>query len=474
MRAAVRLRRSEFRFGSSAFLLFLLLSSFILHPSSFSQEDAELPPPPKRPGVRITFVPPPLKGTLSVGIFSKAGTLVRTLHREATTKEFVVGLNGLITWWDGKDDAGAVAPAGNYSVRGYAVGAVEFQGEAFHFNDWVGENGTPRIRRIQYISPHAGFPSLPWPQVGVTLADGQSGSLSISDEGKLTAFAPSSSNGVSVQKGDPGTTEGDVRIVWTLGDQSYGLRAGQLVMREPGGWKPVGISPVENAVEGVPTNETGGVGWWIIDRVTAGTEIKRFAPDGSFVRSLSVPADQPQPFGLCAGANDSFLILLEEQPGLQRVRKLELRRPAEPAASVPDLPAVSEWAVTLSKTIRTSDKLADIQADLKTEVGTPFAAVEKINVRLLPNQLVQNKATNVDVGVAIDAKGSFLRTVDGLPLKRITETPGLKWVAMMREPDGGKAVTIFQSDGAVVEEFKAKKLANMMAFDAGDYEWAGK
>ena len=99
--------------------------------------------------------------------------------------------------------------------------------------------------------------------------------------------------------------------------------------------------------------------------------------------------------------------------------------------------------------------------------------MEKINVRLLPNQLVRNAITSVDVGVAADATGSFLRTADGLPLKRITETPGLKWVAMMKE-SAGKAVTIFQSDGAVVEEFKARKLANMMAFDAGDYEWAGK
>ena len=40
--------------------------------------------------------------------------------------------------------------------------------------------------------------------------------------------------------------------------------------------------------------------------------------------------------------------------------------------------------------------------------------------------------------------------------------------------EGGKVVTIFQSDGAVVEEFKVRRIANTMAFDAGDYEWAGK
>jgi hypothetical protein len=40
--------------------------------------------------------------------------------------------------------------------------------------------------------------------------------------------------------------------------------------------------------------------------------------------------------------------------------------------------------------------------------------------------------------------------------------------------EGGKAVTVFQSDGALVEEFKVLKIANTMAFDAGDYEWPGK
>ncbi|MEI9897673.1 MAG: hypothetical protein WDN28_28390 [Chthoniobacter sp.] len=49
----------------------------------------------------------------------------------------------------------------------------------------------------------------------------------------------------------------------------------------------------------------------------------------------------------------------------------------------------------------------------------------------------------------------------------------MKWVVIGRE-GSGRQLTIFQGDGAVVEEFKAHKLANMMAFDAGDYEWTGK
>ena len=102
--------------------------------------------------------------------------------------------------------------------------------------------------------------------------------------------------------------------------------------------------------------------------------------------------------------------------------------------------------------------------------GKPFVPQDKIGVRLLPNPLEQDKVNALDISIGVDANGSFLKAGDGLPLCRVSETPNLKWVAMAREPDS-KIITIFQSDGAVVEQFKARKLANMMAFDAGDFDF---
>jgi len=94
-------------------------------------------------------------------------------------------------------------------------------------------------------------------------------------------------------------------------------------------------------------------------------------------------------------------------------------------------------------------------------------------VHLIENPLLKNEPTTAHVSIGFNETGSFLQTTDGLPLRRITETPGLKWAVIGRE-GSGKLLTIFQSDGAVVEEFRASKLAIMMAFDAGDYEWTGK
>ena len=49
------------------------------------------------------------------------------------------------------------------------------------------------------------------------------------------------------------------------------------------------------------------------------------------------------------------------------------------------------------------------------------------------------------------------------------ETRGLRWAAMSRET-GSNALILLQSDGAVVEEFRIRKLGHMMGFDAGTYE----
>jgi hypothetical protein len=79
------------------------------------------PTPLAARSVRITFVPPPLEGTISLGVYDRAGKLVRVLHQDAGFDEFTVEADGLETKWDGKNDDGEDLPAGRYRVHGYAV-----------------------------------------------------------------------------------------------------------------------------------------------------------------------------------------------------------------------------------------------------------------------------------------------------------------------------------------------------------------
>jgi len=71
--------------------------------------------------VHVTFVPPPMEGTISLGIYDSDGKLVRTLKQESELDEFEVGDDGLSVRWDGKDDDCYYLPAGKYRAHGYIV-----------------------------------------------------------------------------------------------------------------------------------------------------------------------------------------------------------------------------------------------------------------------------------------------------------------------------------------------------------------
>jgi hypothetical protein len=77
--------------------------------------------------VRLSFVPPPMEGTISLGIFDGSGKLVRVLHQEAKLSEFAIGADSLLTQWDGKNDEGEDLLAGKYHARGYVVGPLKVE-----------------------------------------------------------------------------------------------------------------------------------------------------------------------------------------------------------------------------------------------------------------------------------------------------------------------------------------------------------
>jgi hypothetical protein len=83
-------------------------------------EQTPLASPARR--VRISFLPPPLEGTISLGIYDGSGKLVRILHQEAELNEFTIGADALVTQWDGKNDDGQDSRPGKYRAHGYLVG----------------------------------------------------------------------------------------------------------------------------------------------------------------------------------------------------------------------------------------------------------------------------------------------------------------------------------------------------------------
>ena len=85
------------------------------------------PSPSPARSVRISFVPPPLEGTISLGIYDSNGKLARVLYQEAELDEFTVGPDALMTKWDGKNDDDEDLPSGKYRARGYVVGPLKIE-----------------------------------------------------------------------------------------------------------------------------------------------------------------------------------------------------------------------------------------------------------------------------------------------------------------------------------------------------------
>src|SRR5262245_14404632 len=92
-------------------------------PPSPTLEQTPSPSPVR--SVRISFIPPPMDGTISLGIYDNAGKLVRVLHQNAQLNDFAIGPDALATRWDGKDNEHQDLPSGRYHARGYMVGPLK-------------------------------------------------------------------------------------------------------------------------------------------------------------------------------------------------------------------------------------------------------------------------------------------------------------------------------------------------------------
>jgi hypothetical protein len=104
-------------------------------PLSISPTESVTPPPvpeyapsaTQAKSIPISFVPPPLEGRISLGIYDKNGTLVRVLHKQSDVNEFQIGADALMTQWDGKNNSGEDLPDGKYHARGYLIGPLRVE-----------------------------------------------------------------------------------------------------------------------------------------------------------------------------------------------------------------------------------------------------------------------------------------------------------------------------------------------------------
>jgi hypothetical protein len=131
-------------------ILFAVAIGFLASSFSRGQEPPPSPSPSATPArlVRISFVPPPLEGKISLGVYNEWGQLVRVLHQEAEFDEFTIGADALSTKWDGKDDYDYDLPAGKYSARGFLVAPMKIGAETITTDATPSEANSVRIKLV--------------------------------------------------------------------------------------------------------------------------------------------------------------------------------------------------------------------------------------------------------------------------------------------------------------------------------------
>jgi hypothetical protein len=117
------------------------------NPSPVPEQTPSVPP---GRSVRISFVPPPMEGTISLGIYTNTGKLVRVLHEEAKLNEFAIGADALVTQWDGKNDEDEDLPAGKYHAHGYLLGPLKVE-ELSQPSAAVIENNAARTAKVRLV-----------------------------------------------------------------------------------------------------------------------------------------------------------------------------------------------------------------------------------------------------------------------------------------------------------------------------------
>lgn len=374
--------------------------------------------------VRLHFVPPPMEGTISLGIYDAGEKLVRVLDREDGIEDFTAGHDALETTWDGNDDHGQPLPAGKYHARGFVVGDLKIEGVDYFFNDWVTDNDSPHLAHITRIAAAEGGLRLEG-----TKPDGQS-----------TQFLFNLASEQS-RPADP--------IPWPSVEPMNRAQVSQAL-----------IDPVDLALG------KGGTAW-AISRLAKGSpalaimQVSSSDPAGPALRTLEINPADPQPVGIAASPNEDRIYLLEEAPSRQRVRSLSLLASGHEAG-------VSDWKEDFTREIVSHKDFALVDGKPTQPPNESLSSPTPLLQKLRPNPLERAQPGKVQLSAGCDEEGSYLQSADGLPLRTVSDTPHLLRALLARHDPN--ALDFFQDDGAVVEQFRVSNLDQMIAFDCGAFE----
>jgi len=458
-------------------------------------------------GQQIMFVPPPLEGVISLGVYDARGKLVRVLAKAAAVDSFKAGLDGLVTNWDGNDAAGKPVPRGRYFARGVLVGNIEISGIAFHLNDWAGSPATSRVKGILdgcllaggnlAVLGDAGTPqvliaapnqsnlvALPL-TLPATRIKSSGNSLLLFNSEQLELIDPATGN-ILWQKPLPSIRDADAygdRMV-AIANDGIRLETASIprLLKPPDGeaircalldsslvvatkdgrlWKLTDdhFDPVETGETNELLDLSAGQGdtVWLLVKSGSNTLLQQVDLSGKQVREITLPAELQNAKQVASARDgDSLLIIVELERG-ERVVGLRFQNANEQH---------SIWEKWLDRSIVPFNyfDVKDgrvVPSDTRSDSAPVF-------VKPANNPMENTRQQAFQLIAYWDDSGTWVANSDGLPLFQVSKTRNVQ--QLQWSSDGANGLRVYVSDGAAVEEYRVTRLENLYRFDAGSFD----
>jgi hypothetical protein len=457
-------------------------------------------------GKQLAFIPPPVEGVISLGVYDTRGKLVRVLKQAAEIDSFKSGLNGLFVDWDGADANGKVVPAGKYFARGVLIGDVNVSGVAYHLNDWVDDTQNLRVKTIS-------SPALLGGRSLALLADTGHQEILIIAAASMKPQRFSVDPGIIRLKSDGANllaiySDHIANIAVANGAVTESNAAASVRDADLSGsnWAVVTDREIQyktadqKTTIALPTPDISRCALLATSLVVAGANGKLWRAEGDHLVPLEL--DEPgELLDLCAGAGDQIWLLIGNGSKTW-LRQIDLAAKTSKDLTLPEgLPKIRQLSAS-----RTSDDLL-LDADLnpgQRVIGLHFQAVKDqqsvwekwfdrslvphqffdvragavvradaktdsppVLIRPENNPLENTRQANFLLSAIADDQGVHLATNDGLPLLQISKTKGVDQVKW--EPNGASGMKVYLSDGTAVEEYSITGLQNLYRIDAGSF-----
>ncbi len=456
---------------------------------------------------QLIFVPPPVEGVISLGVYDSRGKLVRILKKGASIDSFKSGFNGLLIDWDGNDQQGRPVPNGKYFARGVLIGEVKISGVAFHLNDWVGDPNTPRPHKILSAALIAGSSlailcETP-KQDYVVVESGDRRTRSVPLDFKSENIKPTGMNllvfdssQLALVAPDAGTQTApqrfsEIRDADALGDRILVLSGNQIQYEIAGSVQNVRapadnlfrcavlgssiviatkesrvfkldgqeFTPVDPGESGELLDVSAGTGdtVWLLVKTDSASLLKQIDLNGRNLREIELPPELKTVSRIAASRDQDALLLISEAGDTQRIVGVRFQSTDQKRS------IWEKWLDRALTTFRFFD-LKDgkvVPADGRTDSPPVF-------IRPANNPMENTRQPNFQLVISADADGVWATSVDGLPLFQVTKTRNMKQARWI--PDGANGMRVYVSDGVVVEEYHLTSLDNLFRFDAGAFD----